>query len=95
MKNSPLTTILLAALALSAVLSLVLCWFYIGNTRELRAMEETVGRINYFRQLSSALAFDATEYSKTHPAINPILEATIPNFKAISESAQGAKQGAK
>jgi hypothetical protein len=93
MKNSPLTTILLAALALSAVASLVLCWLYIGNTRELRSMQETVGRINYFRQLSSALAGDAIEYSKTHPAIDPILEATVPNFKAASTN--GAKPGAK
>jgi hypothetical protein len=56
-------------------------------------MQETVGRINYFRQLSSALAGDAIEYSKTHPAIDPILEATVPNFKAASTN--GAKPGAK
>ena len=94
MKNSPLTTILVGALALSALASLVLCWFYIGNTREMRSLQAMANQVNYYRQVSSALANDAVEYGKTHPAINPILEATIPNFKAIA-SAEGSKNGAK
>jgi len=91
MKNSPLTTILVGALALSALASLVLCWLYIGNTREMRSLQGMVNQVNYFRQVSSALATDAVEYSKTHPAINPILEATVPNFKAISTNGSKAK----
>jgi hypothetical protein len=94
MKNSPLTTILVGALALSALASLVLCWLYIGNTREMRSLQAMANQVNYFRQISSALAGDAIEYSKTHPAMNPVLEATVPNFKALT-STNGTKNGAK
>ena len=94
MKNSPLTTILVGALLLSALASLVLFWYYVTNTREMRSLQATLGQINLNRQVSSALASDAIEYSKTHPAITPILEATVPNFKALI-STNGAKTGAK
>ena len=39
MKNNPLTTILLGVLTLSALASVVLCWLYISNTRELRSLQ--------------------------------------------------------
>ena len=94
MKNSPLTTILVGALALSAMASLVLCWLYISNTREIRSLNAMAGQVNYFRQISSALAGDAIEYGKTHPAITPILEATVPNYKSLA-STNGTKNGAK
>jgi hypothetical protein len=94
MKNSPLITFLVAALLLSALASLVLFWLYVGKTREMRSLQAMANQVNYFRQVSSALAGDAVEYGKTHPAINPILESTIPNFKAMT-STNGTKNGAK
>ena len=75
MKNSPLTTILLGVLTLSALTSVVLCWLYISNTRELRALQTQATLINNNRTLINALASDTVEYSKTHPAIEPILES--------------------
>ena len=75
MKNTPLTTILLGVLTLSALASIVLCWLYISNTRELRTLQAQAAQVNNNRALINALAIDVMEYSKTHPAIEPILES--------------------
>ena len=69
MKNTPLTTILLGVLTLSALASVVLCWLYISNTRELRSLQAQAAQINSNRALINALATDAIEYSKTHQDI--------------------------
>ena len=73
MKNTPLTTILLGLLTLSALASVVLCWLYISNTRQLRSLQGQAAFINNNRAIVTALANDALEYSKTHPAIDPLL----------------------
>ena len=75
MKNSPLTTLLLGLLVLSALGSVVLCWMYISNARELRALQSQAMSIQQNRAFISSLANDTLEYSKTHPAIEPVLEA--------------------
>jgi hypothetical protein len=75
MKNSPLTTFLLAVLALSTVLSVVFCGFYIYNTRELRKLQGQMTFINGRTSAITSLANDTLEYSKRNPAIDPILEA--------------------
>jgi len=73
MKNTPLTTILLGVLTLSALASVVLCWLYISNTRQLRTLQSQAAFINNNRAIVTALANDTLEYSKTHPAIDPLL----------------------
>jgi hypothetical protein len=75
MKNTPLTTVLLGALTLSALSSVVMCWLYISNTRELRNLQSQAAFINNNRAIITALANDTLEYSKTHPAIDPLLES--------------------
>ena len=75
MKNNSLTTILLGVLTLSALASVVLCWLYISNTRELRGLQTQASQINNNRALINSLAADTVEYSKTHPAIEPVLES--------------------
>ena len=74
MKNSPLTTILLAGLAISALASVILCWGYISNARELRALQTQTSLINSRQAAMNALASDVVEYSKKNPAVDPILE---------------------
>jgi hypothetical protein len=74
MKNTPLTTILLGVLAFSALLSVVFCWLYISNTRELRSLQSQANFINNNRTIINALANDTLEYSKTHRDIDPVLE---------------------
>jgi hypothetical protein len=75
MKNNPLTTILLAVLAISAVWSVVLCGLYVRNTRDIRTLQAQAQFINYRQAAVQSLAKAAVEYSKTHPDINPLLEA--------------------
>jgi hypothetical protein len=75
MKNSPLTTILVGLLTLSALLSLWLCRSFIANARELRSLQAQATQINNSRAMIQALANETLEYGKTHPAIDPILES--------------------
>jgi hypothetical protein len=75
MKNSPLTAIVLGMLVISALASAWLCWSYGSRARELRALQTSLTFINNRNAGINALANDALEYSKTHPDINPILEA--------------------
>jgi hypothetical protein len=82
MKNNPLVTVLLGLLTLSVLGSVVLCWLYISNTRELRSLQSQAGIINNNRAVLNALASDTVEYSKKHKDIEPILESV------------GLKQGA-
>jgi hypothetical protein len=74
MRNSPLTTVLLALLGISAVLSLFLFWKYSTRGREYRALQVQVAGIQQNRNIIASLAQESLEYSKTHPAIDPILE---------------------
>ena len=74
MKNSLVTTILLAALTLGALISVWLCWRFISDTRERNALQNQANSIIYKRNWVTAVANDTLEYSKTHQAINPLLE---------------------
>lgn len=67
MKNSPLTTILLALLLISAVLSLVFFWRYIGKAREFRALQVQVAQINQRSAGINQLINEVFEYSKRSP----------------------------
>ena len=75
MKNNPLTTVLLGALTISALLSVGFCWRYIANTREMRSLQFNAAKINNERMVLKSLVDDTVEYSHTHPAIDPILES--------------------
>jgi len=75
MKNSPLTTILLGVLTLSALASVVLCWLNIANTRDLRMLQSQVTLINNNRAMINALVNDSMEYGKTHHEIDAVLES--------------------
>jgi hypothetical protein len=75
MKNSPLSTILLVVLTLSALASVALCWLNISNTRELRTLQSQATLINNNRATINALVNDSMEYSKTHHEIDPVLES--------------------
>ena len=74
--KSPITTFLLAILALSAVLSVVFCVLYVSSTRQLRLLQGQMNFINGRTTSITALANEALEYSKRNSAIDPILEAT-------------------
>jgi len=70
-----MTTVLLGLLTLSALASVVLCWLYISNTRELRGYQGQAALINNNRAVINSLANDVVEYSKKHPDIEPVLQS--------------------
>ena len=74
MKNSPLTTVLLALLAISAMLSFVFCWKYNARSRELRSLQFQVTQINGRTAAINQLMNDVVEYSKKNHEIDKILE---------------------
>ncbi|HWH72473.1 MAG TPA: hypothetical protein VNT26_24135 [Candidatus Sulfotelmatobacter sp.] len=75
MKKSPLTTVLLAVLAISTLASVVLCYMFVTGAGEFRRLQEQNAMINNNRGLINALANEALEYSKQHSDIDPILVA--------------------
>jgi len=93
MKNSPLTTLLLAALALSALASVILCWGYISNARELRYLRAQTDAINNRQIGMNSLATDLVEYSKKNPAIKPLLESV--NIKTDTSASSTNKPATK
>jgi hypothetical protein len=75
MKSNSLPTILLGVLAISALASLVFCWIIITNLRDARVLQPQVAMVQQNRAVAANLAAEVLDYSKTHPDINPILEA--------------------
>jgi pantoate kinase len=75
MKNNLATAILLGVLAVSALSSVVMCWMYISNTREIRSLQGQATLINNRRAAINSLANDCLKYSERNPAIDPILHA--------------------
>lgn len=75
MKNSPLTTLLLGLLLISALASLFLVWRYGHAVQERRMLQAQIAAIQNNNAKVNALAGELVEYSKTHPAIDPVLES--------------------
>jgi len=89
MKDDPFVKILTGILALSALISAVFCMLYINNQRELRSLQSQVMSIQTRRASVNSLAQEAVEYSKTHPAIDPILENAGLKPKSASSKPAG------
>ncbi len=75
MKNSPLTTVLLIVLLVSVLASAYLCWRYISDVRQVRAMQPQVAAANTLLMLGNALLPDTVEYAQKHPDLEPILRS--------------------
>ncbi len=92
MKSDPLTGTLIGVLAVSVLLSGYFFTSYIMRSREIRNSQAMLMGINARRQAMNALVLDVMEYSKTHPAIDPLLEAT--NLKPKTGTAAPAAKPA-
>jgi len=82
MNKSPLTSILTAALGLSALVSLILCIYFIKYTRETRTIQGQLIAANIKRNAVNGVANEALEYSKRNPGITPLLQSSgvfVPN----------------
>jgi 6-phosphofructokinase len=95
MKSDPLTGTLMGVLAVSVLLSGYFFTSYVTKTREIRASQITLMGINARRQAMTALVQDVMEYSTTHPAINPLLEAANLKPKSGAAPAPAARPATK
>ena len=66
---------LLGAAAILVLGAVGLCWLYLHNTGELRALQGQAQQLNARQQLINGLVSDVAKYGETHPAIEPILES--------------------
>lgn len=75
MKNDSITGVLVGVLTLCTLLLIYFCVFHIVTIHQVRSIQAKMMAINARRQAINALATDVMEYSKTHPAIDPVLES--------------------
>ena len=73
MKKSPLTPALIGVLLVFAIAALALTYLNIQTSRKARTLQAVAATINNTRLIMDSLAKETIEYSKTHPAIDPIL----------------------
>ena len=65
--------LLVGALCLSAILTLWYAWDHHSSIRELQQIYSREAAIANTRAAANSLANEAIEYSRTNPAIDPIL----------------------
>lgn len=75
MKNSPLTTILLGLLALSALWGVIAYMKYVSYSGDLQRLREQTAWLNNRGRNFQMLVNDTAEYSKTHPAMEQLLRS--------------------
>ena len=69
-----MATFLLAVLAVSAIASLVLCWLYISQTRELRKLNSEMRIVNDLRMRTRPLVEESGQYAMHNPQMEALLE---------------------
>lgn len=67
--------VLASALILSGMLSVVFAFVYSFGTRDLRRIQTQVATVNARLNVAQALLNETLEYSKTNPAVDPILQS--------------------
>jgi hypothetical protein len=85
MKNDPLTGTLTGVLVISVLASIFFFYQFVSKSHQVR---DEQGRLNFIVQVRrpgvGQMVMEVLEYSKTHPAIDPILEQTGVKQKASS-----------
>jgi len=67
---------LICVLAVSVLASIWLFYTYVKKSRDLRQAQTQLNFIVNRRPVIQAMVLETLEYSKTHPAIDPLLEST-------------------
>ena len=65
--------LLVGALCVSAIVTFWYAWDHYSSVRELRGIYTRQAAISNTRVAANSLASEAIEYSRTNPAIDPIL----------------------
>jgi hypothetical protein len=66
---------LIGLFAIGTLAAMILAFIYSRSNGELRRVQAQIPRLENNRAIAQQLASDVMEYSKTHPAVNPILES--------------------
>ncbi|MDB6029209.1 MAG: hypothetical protein JWM68_5432 [Verrucomicrobiales bacterium] len=71
---------LIGVFAVSTIVATVMTFTYVRYGSQLRTVQAQLSQSEVNRALAQQIAGDVIEYSKTHPAVNPILKAigTVP-----------------
>jgi hypothetical protein len=64
----------MAVLAVSAVTSLIFCWLYITNTREMRRLNGEMRFVNDLRLRTRPLVEESGQYAMHNPKMEALLE---------------------
>jgi hypothetical protein len=95
MNKSPLTTVLLVLLTASAVASLVLCWRYISNVRELSSAKPQAEFMENNLRSFNGLAYDVLVYGSNNPNSGVPLPAIVSSKAGNGSPATAAKAPGK
>jgi hypothetical protein len=95
MNKNLLTTFLLAALVISALASIGLCYLCTRNAMRLVEIQQQVAFAQTRSAFISSLVKDVMDYSSKNPAINPILEAAGIQPPKPTAATSANKTGAK
>lgn len=74
MKSDPLTGTLVGVLCVSVLASIFYFYSYVNKTHELRQVQTQLNFITQREPYIRQMITDVLEYSKTHPAVDPILQ---------------------
>ena len=66
---------MIGVFGLCTVLAMVLAFIYMRTNGELRRVQAQVPQVQQNQARAQELAADVIEYSKTHPAVIPILQS--------------------
>lgn len=87
MNKSPLTMVLVGIVAFFALWSLFLSYTYGNTAKQFRELQMEVNRLAAKQQALTILFNEATEYGKTHPAIEPLLQSVRARATTAATSA--------
>jgi hypothetical protein len=84
MKNNPVTTVLLGALIVLALLTVYALISFNHSSKEFRGLQQQVVSLQNNQIAIQALAVDLADYSKRNPAITPVLKTFGIEFGATN-----------
>ena len=88
MKNNSVTTALLGALLVVAIMTAYFLWSYNMAFREFRVLQPKVAAYQNNRLVMQALVIELNEYAKLHPTIDDLLRTF--KVKAVTSNAPAA-----
>ena len=95
MKNSPLNSILLGVLTVSALASVYFLVQYMGDSRQQWLIQSNLKKIAQNRELVGEMVRDAANYSQKNPAILPVLQRVGINVRTNSQAGAPSRPAAR